>query len=86
MSEAAPKVFPRVADREGRLPFGLPLELTVDDPDTVRELMTFREGDPRERFALNALLAWWLLGEAVTPMRVLGIGIIIVGVFLVARS
>ncbi len=37
-------------------------------------------------FALNALLAWWLLGEAVTPMRVLGIGIIIVGVFLVARS
>ena len=37
-------------------------------------------------FALNALLAWWLLGEAVTPMRMLGIGIIIVGVFLVARS
>jgi multidrug transporter EmrE-like cation transporter len=37
-------------------------------------------------FALNALLAWWLLGEAVTPMRMAGIGIIIVGVFLVARS
>lgn len=37
-------------------------------------------------FALNALLAWWLLGEAVTPMRVLGIGIIIVGVYVVARS
>jgi multidrug transporter EmrE-like cation transporter len=37
-------------------------------------------------FALNALLAWWLLGEAVTPMRMLGIGIIIVGVWLVARS
>ena len=37
-------------------------------------------------FALNALLAWWLLGEAVTPMRIAGIGIIIVGVFLVARS
>jgi hypothetical protein len=57
MSEAlnAPKIFPRVADREGRLPFGLPLELTVDDPDTVRELMTFREGEPRERYALNAL-------------------------------
>ncbi len=57
MSEAlnAPKIFPRVADREGRLPFGLPLELTVDDPDTVRELVTFREGEPRQRFALNAL-------------------------------
>ncbi len=37
-------------------------------------------------FALNALLAWWLLGEAVTPVRMAGIGIIIVGVFLVARS
>lgn len=37
-------------------------------------------------FALNAALAWWLLEEAVTPMRMLGIGVIIVGVFLVARS
>jgi len=37
-------------------------------------------------FALNAVLAWWLLGEAVTPLRMLGIGIIIVGVVLVARS
>ena len=37
-------------------------------------------------FALNALLAWWLLGEAVTPLRMAGIGVIIVGVFLVARS
>ena len=37
-------------------------------------------------FALNAALAWWLLGEAVTPMRMLGIGVIILGVVLVARS
>jgi multidrug transporter EmrE-like cation transporter len=37
-------------------------------------------------FALNALLAWWLLGEAVTPTRMLGIGIIVLGVWLVARS
>ena len=37
-------------------------------------------------FALNAALAWWLLGEAVTPVRMAGIGVIIVGVFLVARS
>ena len=37
-------------------------------------------------FALNAGLAWWLLGEAVTPMRMAGIGIIIVGVVIVARS
>jgi multidrug transporter EmrE-like cation transporter len=37
-------------------------------------------------FALNAALAWWLLGETVTPMRMAGIGVIIVGVVLVARS
>jgi multidrug transporter EmrE-like cation transporter len=37
-------------------------------------------------FALNAVLAWWLLGEAVTPSRMLGIGVIILGVYLVARS
>jgi multidrug transporter EmrE-like cation transporter len=37
-------------------------------------------------FALNAILAWWLLGEAVTTMRMVGIGVIIIGVWLVARS
>ena len=37
-------------------------------------------------FALNAALAWWLLDEAVTPMRMLGIAVIIVGVVMVARS
>ena len=37
-------------------------------------------------FALNAVLAWWLLGEALTPMRMAGIGIIIVGVCLIANS
>jgi len=37
-------------------------------------------------FALNALLAWWLLGEAVSLQRVAGILVIIAGVWLVARS
>lgn len=37
-------------------------------------------------FALNALFAWWLLDEAVTPMRWLGIAIIMLGVYVVARS
>jgi len=37
-------------------------------------------------FALNAALAWWLLGEAVTPLRLTGIAVIMIGVFLVARS
>ena len=37
-------------------------------------------------FALNALLAWWLLGEALSVQRVAGIAVIMVGVWLVARS
>jgi len=37
-------------------------------------------------FALNALLAWWLLGEALSVQRVAGIAVIMVGVVLVARS
>ena len=37
-------------------------------------------------YVVNALAAWAWLGEAVTLMRVAGIGIIIVGVFIVARS
>ncbi|MEX2239634.1 MAG: EamA family transporter [Burkholderiales bacterium] len=37
-------------------------------------------------FALNALLAWWLLGEAVSAQRLAGIAVIMIGVWLVARS
>ncbi|MCL4800389.1 MAG: EamA family transporter [Burkholderiales bacterium] len=37
-------------------------------------------------YIVNAVAAWYLFGEAVTPMRLVGIGIIVVGVFLVARS
>ena len=37
-------------------------------------------------YVINALAAWYLFGEAVTPMRMLGIGVIIVGVYMVARS
>ena len=37
-------------------------------------------------YVVNALLAWWLLGEALPAARMTGIGIIIVGVVLVARS
>ena len=37
-------------------------------------------------YVVNAAAAWYLFGEAVTPMRMTGIGIIIVGVCLVARS
>ena len=37
-------------------------------------------------YVVNALLAWWLFGEAVSLQRWLGIAVIIVGVVLVARS
>ena len=37
-------------------------------------------------FALNALLAWWLLGEALNAQRLIGIAVIMLGVWLVARS
>ena len=37
-------------------------------------------------FALNALLAWWILGEALSLQRIAGIAVIMVGVALVARS
>ncbi|TWU30039.1 hypothetical protein [Bythopirellula polymerisocia] len=39
----------------GDLPFQLTLELTVSDPDTIRELAKYDEGEPRDEFALEAL-------------------------------
>jgi multidrug transporter EmrE-like cation transporter len=37
-------------------------------------------------YVVNAIAAWQLLGETLTPLRLAGIGVIIVGVFMVARS
>src|SRR6476646_3632858 len=37
------------------LPYRLPLEITVEDPDTIAELCQHAEGEERERFALSAL-------------------------------
>lgn len=37
-------------------------------------------------YVVNAILAWWLFGEALGPQRLAGIAVIIVGVVLVARS
>ena len=37
-------------------------------------------------YVVNALLAMWLFGEAVSLQRWLGIGVILVGVALVART
>ena len=37
-------------------------------------------------YVLNAVAAWYLFGEAVSVTRLAGIGVIIVGVYIVARS
>jgi drug/metabolite transporter (DMT)-like permease len=37
-------------------------------------------------YVINAAAAYYLLGEAVSPMRIAGIAVIIAGVVLVARS
>ena len=37
-------------------------------------------------YVLNAVAAWYLFGEAVSVTRLTGIGIIIIGVYVVARS
>lgn len=37
-------------------------------------------------YVVNAIAAYYLFGEAVTPTRWLGIGFIVIGVWLVARS
>ncbi|MFL6579801.1 MAG: SMR family transporter [Burkholderiales bacterium] len=37
-------------------------------------------------YVVNALAAWYLFGEALTAQRMIGIGTIIVGVFLLSRT
>ena len=37
-------------------------------------------------YVVNAIAAWQLLGETLSPLRLAGIGVIIAGVFMVARS
>lgn len=37
-------------------------------------------------YVVNAIAAWYLFGESVNAMRLAGIGVIIVGVVMVARS
>ena len=37
-------------------------------------------------YVVNALAAWMLFGESITAQKLVGIGFIVVGVYLVARS
>lgn len=37
-------------------------------------------------YVINAFIAWRFLGEALTPQRLLGIGVIVIGVAILARG
>ena len=37
-------------------------------------------------YVINAVAAWMLFGESLAAQKLIGIGFIVVGVFLVARS
>ena len=37
-------------------------------------------------YIVNAFAAWFLFGESITAQKLVGIGFIVIGVFLVARS
>jgi len=37
-------------------------------------------------YIVNAFAAWYLFGEALSPMKLAGIGVIVLGVFMVARA
>jgi multidrug transporter EmrE-like cation transporter len=37
-------------------------------------------------YVVNAFVAWQFMGEALTPHRLAGIGVILVGVFILSRS
>ena len=37
-------------------------------------------------YIVNAVAAWYLFGEALSAMKLAGIGVIVLGVFMVARS
>ena len=37
-------------------------------------------------YVVNAFAAWWLFGESLAAQKLIGIGFIVIGVWLVARS
>lgn len=37
-------------------------------------------------YVVGALAAWWLFGEALNPTKVVGIGVIILGVIIISRA
>lgn len=53
MNATANDVAPGLDDQI--LPFALPLELNISDPELIRELVAYGEGKPRDEYALCAL-------------------------------
>src|SRR3954471_18165902 len=43
------------AQLDGDLPFPLPLELLIDDPEIIRALVEYSEGEPRNQYAVEAM-------------------------------
>src|SRR4051794_13761339 len=43
------------AQLDGDLPFPLPLELFIDDPEIIRALVEYPEGEPRNEYAIEAM-------------------------------
>jgi multidrug transporter EmrE-like cation transporter len=37
-------------------------------------------------YVVNAFAAWQLFGESMNPVRIIGIGIVLIGVYILARS
>jgi hypothetical protein len=46
---------PRDADQDGKLPYSIPLNLVVHDPDVIRALVQHDDEDERNQYALEAL-------------------------------
>lgn len=55
MSTAAQTALPTTNGSSEELPYSLDLELTVNDQDTIEELMRYAKGGDREQFATRAL-------------------------------
>ena len=63
---------------------GNQLLIAMQAPEAVR-VASFRKWLSMG-YVVNALAAWWLFGEVITLERAVGIGVILIGVYLVARS
>jgi hypothetical protein len=45
----------RTSESDGDLPFNLQLELSIDDPEIIRALVEYPEGDARNQYAIEAM-------------------------------